>query len=84
MSVLTGGVICASGTARRIAGTVTLTDVLLIAAATAINTAIGLYLFTCTVSVSGKTSQNIQILTNQLQALGYTWSISGTTLTINW
>lgn len=84
MAVSTGGVICAAETARRIAGTLTLSDVLLIAAATAINTAVGLYLFTTTVSVSGKTSQNIQILTNRLQALGYTWSISGTTLTINW
>ncbi len=50
----------------------------------AIATAVTSNLFTCTVSVSGWTSGDLQFVLEQLQIEGYTTSISTTTLTINW
>lgn len=49
-----------------------------------LNTAIGNGLFTTTLSMVGYVSQEIQNTMNLLQALGYTVSLSGTTLTISW
>lgn len=40
--------------------------------------------YTCTMSVSGATSENLQALLSVLHIHGYTTSISSTTLTINW
>lgn len=40
--------------------------------------------YTCTMSVSGATSENLQFLLEVLHTSGYTTSISTTTLTINW
>lgn len=40
--------------------------------------------YTCTMSVSGATSANLQALLEVLHTHGYTTSISTTTLTINW
>ncbi len=40
--------------------------------------------YTCTMSVSGATSANLQALLEVLHTSGYTTSISSTTLTINW
>lgn len=40
--------------------------------------------YTCTMSVSGATSQDLQTLLEVLHTSGYTTSIATTTLTINW
>ena len=40
--------------------------------------------YTCTMSVSGASSADLQILLEVLHTSGYTTSISSTTLTINW
>lgn len=40
--------------------------------------------YTCTMSVSGATSADLQILLEVLHTHGYTTSISSTTLTISW
>lgn len=40
--------------------------------------------YTCTVSVSEQTSNDIQYLMEALHGLGYTISLSGTTLTVSW
>lgn len=40
--------------------------------------------YTCTMSVSGATSIDLQYLLEVLHTHGYTTSISSTTLTINW
>lgn len=40
--------------------------------------------YTCTMSVSGATSMDLQTLLEVLHTSGYTTSISTTTLTINW
>lgn len=40
--------------------------------------------YTCTMSISGITSVDLQVLLEQLHTFGYTTSISSTTLTINW
>lgn len=50
----------------------------------AVNTAINSGLFSATASVSGLSSQDIQNNMNMLQQLGYTVTISGTTMTISW
>jgi hypothetical protein len=52
--------------------------------ANAILTAVDAGLFTCTVSVSGFAALDIQTEMGMLQGLGYTVSLSSTTLTINW
>lgn len=58
--------------------------VLMDACAAAIQTAVTAGNFTCTLSLSGKASQDIQFLLEALHNSGYTTSISSTTLTINW
>ena len=40
--------------------------------------------YTCTMSVAAATSENLQTTLEILHTSGYTTSISGTTLTINW
>ena len=40
--------------------------------------------YTCTASISGITSTDLQWLLEQLHSAGYTTSISSTTLTVNW
>ena len=50
----------------------------------AIVTAINSGLFTCTASVSGYTSLDVQDNMNMLSQMGYTVSLSSTTLTISW
>lgn len=57
---------------------------LVILAERAIAAACGTNAFTCTISVSGATSANLQYILENLHTCGYTTSISGTTLTINW
>jgi hypothetical protein len=84
MATLTGGVICQSQVARQYAGAVSTDVELQLDAAAAINTAIESSLYTTTLSVSGESSADIQTLMSVLQALGYTVSLSSTTLTINW
>ena len=41
-------------------------------------------LFTCTVSVSAYSSTLIQLMIERLVNMGYTSTLSGTTLTVNW
>lgn len=50
----------------------------------AIATAVTSNLFTCTVSVSGWRSDDLQYVLEQLQINGFTRSVSSTTLTISW
>lgn len=50
----------------------------------AINTAINAGLFTCTASVSSVGNDKLNDAMNLLQQLGYTVSLSSTTLTISW
>lgn len=40
--------------------------------------------YTCTASVSGATSENLQYILEVLHSKGYTTSIATTTLTVNW
>ena len=40
--------------------------------------------FTCTTSISGQSSGDVQYLLEALHSMQYTTSISSTTLTINW
>ncbi len=40
--------------------------------------------FTCTASISGITTTDLQVLLENLHQAGYTTSISSTTLTVNW
>lgn len=84
MAILTGGVICESQIARQYAAAMGSGVELRLDAAGAINTAIESSLYSTTLSVSGESSEDIQGLMNQLQALGYTVSLSSTTLTITW
>lgn len=57
---------------------------LVLAANAAIATAVTANTFTCTLSIAGLNSGNIQYLLEMLHIKLYTTSISGTTLTINW
>lgn len=57
---------------------------LVILACRAIAAACGTGAYTCTISVSGATSTNLQYILETLHTSGYTTSISSTTLTINW
>lgn len=57
---------------------------LLLTVSQAILTACASGAFTCTASVSGATSNNLSYLLENLNAAGYTTSISSTTLTVNW
>lgn len=50
----------------------------------AINTAVNSGLFTCTASMTGYASLDIQDNMQMLSQLGYTVSLSGTTLTVSW
>lgn len=50
----------------------------------AILTACGTPAFTCTASVSGASTTDLQYILEVLHTSGYTASVSGTTLTINW
>jgi len=50
----------------------------------AILTACGTPAFTCTASISGVTTVDLQYLLEVLHTSGYNTSISGTTLTVNW
>jgi hypothetical protein len=63
------------------AGTQTL---LVDAVVAAILTAVTSGLFTCTYSASGKASQDVQWVLEQLRQAGYTVTVSGSTWTINW
>jgi hypothetical protein len=53
-------------------------------AAAAIATASSAGNYSCTVSMSGQTSDNVQYLLELLRNEGYTATLSGTTLTISW
>lgn len=55
-----------------------------ITAARAILAACDTPALTCTMSIAGATTQNLQNLLEDLHSAGYTTSISTTTLTINW
>lgn len=57
---------------------------LVILASRAIAAACGTNAYTCTISISGTTTVNLQYLLETLHTSGYTTSISSTTLTINW
>jgi hypothetical protein len=57
---------------------------LLVLVMKAILTATGTPAFTCTASVSGASTTDLQFLLEVLHTSGYTTSISGTTLTVNW
>lgn len=57
---------------------------LVVLAVRAIAAACGTSAYTCTMSISGATSANLQYLLEVLHTSGYTTSISTTTLTINW
>lgn len=50
----------------------------------AILTACGTPAFTATASVSGASTVDLQFILEVLHTSGYTTSISGTTLTVNW
>lgn len=50
----------------------------------AINAAVGLGLFTTTASVAGATSLNLQDVLSKLKQLGFTATVSGTTITVSW
>jgi hypothetical protein len=65
-------------------GNVTAQVQLFILVSKAILTACNLGNFTCTASVSGATSQDLQALLETLNTSGYQTSVSGTTLTVNW
>lgn len=54
------------------------------AIASAILTAVDGGLFTCTASMSGYGSLDVQNAMNALSQLGYTVSLSSTTLTVSW
>lgn len=84
MALLSPGFICSANVARFGASNLSSDIEIQLDAAAAINTAIESYLFTCTLSITSESAIDIQNLTNLLQNLGYTFSISGTTLTINW
>lgn len=53
-------------------------------AAAAIATACSAGNFTCTVSMSGQASNDVQYLLELLRNEGYTATLSGTTLTVSW
>jgi len=57
---------------------------LVVLAVRAIAAACGTSAFSCTISVSGATSVNLQYLLEVLHTSGYNTSISSTTLTIAW
>ena len=57
---------------------------LVVLAVRAIALATGSSAYTCTMSVSGATSADLQYLLEVLHTSGYTTSIASTTLTINW
>lgn len=57
---------------------------LILAANAAIQTAVTSNLFTCTLSLSGKTSADVQYLLEMLHIKLYTTSVTTTTLTISW
>lgn len=57
---------------------------LLILVAKAILTACDSSLYTCTASVSGATSVDLQLLLEVLHTCGYSTSIATTTLTVTW
>ena len=65
-------------------GLVNTDTALQLAVANVIRVACVANLYTTTVSISGKAAVDIQEVVSQLLDLGYTWSISGTTLTISW
>jgi hypothetical protein len=53
-------------------------------ASTAITNAAVTGAFTCTVAVAAYTNALVQYLIQRLQQIGYTATLSGTTLTISW
>jgi predicted hotdog family 3-hydroxylacyl-ACP dehydratase len=57
---------------------------LVILASRAIAAACGTGAYTCSISVSGASSVNLQFLLEVLHTCGYFTQISGTTLTITW
>ena len=57
---------------------------LVVLAARAIAAACATSAYTCTMSVSGASSVDLQYILEVLHTSGYTTSISSTTLTINW
>lgn len=57
---------------------------LVLAANAAIATAVTANLFTCTLSLAGLNSGNIQYLLEMLHIKLYTTSVTSTTLTISW
>jgi hypothetical protein len=85
MALTCPGILSQSQIARMYSSTPTATNIVIeLAIDNAINVAIGNGLFTCTYSVSGKSAIDIQNSMNMLKQLGYTATLSGTTLTISW
>jgi hypothetical protein len=58
--------------------------ILVDAVVAAILTAVTSGLFTCTYNASGKASQDVQWVLEQLRLDGYTVTVSGSTWTISW
>lgn len=79
------GIYCQAGIARSLSAQIGGGDVALqLLVDNAVNTAIAAGLFTCTASMAGQSAQNIQVNMNMLSGMGYTVSLSGTTLTLKW
>ena len=85
MAIATGGVIIQAQVARNFAcGPINSEIELQIDIASSINTAIESGLFTANVSISGEAVADVQNCMTLLNALGYTVTLSGTTLTFTW
>jgi hypothetical protein len=85
MSLSTPSVIFyASSTARMFASIPSTIGTLELSVCDDISIAVGDGVFSTTSSVSGETATDIQEIMNILQQLGYTVSLSSTTLTISW
>lgn len=85
MAVLIPGLYPEAQTARSLASLKGGGDIpIQIAVNSAINTAINSGLFSCTASMSGYSAAQIQDNMNLLSQMGYTVSLSSTTLTLTW
>lgn len=85
MAILTGGIIATAPVARMLAGNLNSGDQpIQQVVATALNSAINSGTFSTTSSMSGYSAQNIQNVMLAMEGLGFTVSLSGTTLTYSW
>lgn len=85
MALLNPGIIAQAATAHSLSSIYASDNLSLqLDAASDINTAIGLGLYTATIDVTDNSAQDIQNLMNLLQQLGYEVSLSDVTLTLTW